>query len=351
MAGVNSAVRRLARTCYVAGEDLPSFRRRFLAALRRTVPVDAAFFAAADPETLLFTFAAADEPLVEAAPLFLANEFGDEADVNRFAVLARARRGVATLDEATRGRRSSSARFREVIAPLALGDELRVALRTGGVTWGFLCLHREGPGGFSPSEVAFVERCAEHAGEAIRRIVSEKLSITEPPSVAQVGVVIVDAEDLAVAITDGASTLLEELDDVVVKVGDPLPLPMRSVVRRLEALERGVSDESPTSRLLSRRGALLEIRAARLRSSGGRGQIAITVGTASADARSGIKLSAYRLTPAQRRVAALVLQGRSTLQIVGELGISEYTVQDHLKSVFAKVGVASRRELVAALLR
>jgi DNA-binding CsgD family transcriptional regulator len=60
-------------------------------------------------------------------------------------------------------------------------------------------------------------------------------------------------------------------------------------------------------------------------------------------------LDAHGLTPAQSRVAALVLQGRSTRQIVNELHISPYTVQEHLRAVFAKFGIGSRRELVAAL--
>ncbi|MCU1611732.1 MAG: LuxR family transcriptional regulator, partial [Pseudonocardiales bacterium] len=58
---------------------------------------------------------------------------------------------------------------------------------------------------------------------------------------------------------------------------------------------------------------------------------------------------AYGLTSRERDICREVIAGHSTADIAGRLFISANTVQDHLKSVFSKVGVRSRGELVARL--
>ena len=62
-------------------------------------------------------------------------------------------------------------------------------------------------------------------------------------------------------------------------------------------------------------------------------------------------LASHGVTGAQARVVALVLRGYSTKQIVSQLAISQYTVQEHLRAVFDKLGVRSRQGLAAALMR
>jgi DNA-binding CsgD family transcriptional regulator len=59
----------------------------------------------------------------------------------------------------------------------------------------------------------------------------------------------------------------------------------------------------------------------------------------------------YGLTPAEARVAARLLDGRSAPGIAVDLGLSPLTVRTHIKRVFKKVGVRSQSQLMAALCR
>ena len=53
------------------------------------------------------------------------------------------------------------------------------------------------------------------------------------------------------------------------------------------------------------------------------------------------------LTDAERRVAHLVAGGLGNREVAERLYLSRYTVETHLKHVFAKLGVSSRSELAA----
>ena len=55
------------------------------------------------------------------------------------------------------------------------------------------------------------------------------------------------------------------------------------------------------------------------------------------------------LTPAERRVAALVVEGRTNREVAAALFLTERTVASHLSHVYAKLGVRSRTELARRL--
>jgi GAF domain-containing protein len=155
-AEVLSQVRRQVTDICHRALDTPTFKARVVTALRRAVPVDAVFLASADPDTLLLTGGISDAVIRSAAPLFLRNEFLED-DVNKFFQLAQARPPVWSLFAATGGRMAASARYREILEPLHLGDELRVALVSGRLCWGYLCLHREaGSVPFTSEDAAFL---------------------------------------------------------------------------------------------------------------------------------------------------------------------------------------------------
>ncbi|HET9254610.1 MAG TPA: helix-turn-helix transcriptional regulator [Pseudonocardiaceae bacterium] len=297
------AENEIIRHCH-RGLDVSTVQRQVLRSLGRLMPVDAAFFATTDPETLLFTSAwCTEEPLTAATELFLDNEFG-RRDVNKFAALATSTRHVASLDGATGCDRDSSLRYRDIMRPLGLGDELRAALVAGS------------------------------SGD------------TQSP-----GVVLL-AEGLSVvAITPQAEHLLSMIEPAA-SAGHPLPIVVRAVAVALRAVERGSAPATllPSTRIQTAAGRWLKVHASHLHGSPGEDRIAIVVEPTEARAAVPLMLAAYGLSRREAEVARLVLRGTATRAIADTLHISAHTVQDHLKAVFDKVGVRSRRDLVGRLL-
>jgi DNA-binding CsgD family transcriptional regulator len=77
------------------------------------------------------------------------------------------------------------------------------------------------------------------------------------------------------------------------------------------------------------------------------GSVAIVVRGAAPAETFDLLCRAYALTRRERQVVAALIAGLDTRALTEQLFISRHTVQDHLKSVFGKVGVHSRRELLA----
>jgi DNA-binding CsgD family transcriptional regulator len=336
------------RACH-RGLDVGRLREVVLTSLRAVMSVDAAFVATADPETLLFNGAYAETPLDTATAAFLDNEFGAR-DVNRFALLATSRRHVAWLDDTTGNDRFASPRYRDIMRPLGLGDELRAALVVDGRCWGYLCLHRQdGQLGFTVEEAAAIARLGPHLAAGLRQALLLQAPTTGNP--AAPGVVLL-AEDLSViAVTAQAEYLLSLVANPSPRQL-PLPVGVYTVATALTALERGILHDGaqPTTRIPTASGPWLSLHASRLRAQRGEGPIAVVVERAQAQATAPVLLSAHGLTTREADVARLVLRGLSTAAIADSLHISRNTVQDHLKAVFDKTGVHSRRDLVGRLL-
>ncbi|GEL24792.1 helix-turn-helix transcriptional regulator [Pseudonocardia sulfidoxydans NBRC 16205] len=338
MTTVSDAERVVLRACRV-GPDVGELQRSVLAALRRVVTVDAAFVTAADPETLLFTGVHVEEPLAAVTAQFLANEFGG-GGVNTFAGLVGSAGHVCSLDEATGGDRMASPRYREILRPIGLGDELRAALVSAGQCWGYLCLHRADGGlGFGPGEIEVVQRVVPHLAHALRQAVV--LHAPAPEVVGRPGVVLLDERHELVACTAEAEELLALLPDRSSRL--PLPVSVYAVAAAVD-----VPGRSAGVRVRAGDGGWLYLHASRTAAAAA--PIAVVVERAEPRSTLGLLLAAHDLTSRELDVARLVLRGESTRSIAAALHISAYTVQDHLKSVFDKVGVRSRRDLVGRLL-
>ena len=334
-----------------SGLDSTTLRRRVLKALQPVVPVDAVWWATVDPATLLFTSAVRDDLPEKTTPLFVENEFL-QIDSNKFTELVRTEVAARSLSEATRGDLSKSRRYREILVPLRLADELRAVLTLGGSCWGFLCLHREpSQAHFSQNDAAFLRRLGPHLAEGMRA--SFLLDAAEAAGEdAGPGVILLTDDFSMIGMTPAAEQWMASLGPEEWSRQTELPQAVYAVAARVRALERTSEGVSlvPRLRLQTASGKWFVLHASRLSRGMPHGPIAVIIEHPTPFELAPLIVEAYGLSPRERMVTQLVLQGLSTRAIAGRLFISANTVQDHLKAVFDKTGVRSRRELSAQIL-
>lgn len=325
----------------VADLSWEDFAEETLDVLSRAVPFDAATMAPFDPQSGLITGSVKRALPSDSFARFAHFEY-TAPDDHSYSRLVKRPRPIGVLVEDLGGDPARAERYRDFYLPsLALGHEVRVGARARGVLWGGVSLFREiGSHGFRADEVDLLEGAIDALVRGFRRGTARGLHAASVP--AEPVVIIVDAANALAATTGDHTGWFAELDPTRTR---PLPIAVVSAIVR--ARLRG--DAKITVR--AGRYGWATVRAATLHGAGGGAtdQVVVTLGQADPSSSVPLVVSALGMTDRERQIIELVLAGRPTTQIATALFLSPHTVQDHLKSIFAKANVRSRRDLVALL--
>jgi DNA-binding CsgD family transcriptional regulator len=344
---MNRAVgkRALDKIAWLAAEaeDLVSFWHACTAVLAETVPhYWTPCWYTLDPASLLITSHVHDG-LAEFPAERLTYEYYGE-DVNQLADVVRSPKGMSTLYEATNGHPRESYRW-QLNMQMGGDQELILGLRTrSGEVWGALGLYREPDRPlFSAGEKALLRAAAPSLAQGARRslLVGEA---RDPEGPASPGLVILNDRWQVESTTPGVERWLAELPDGDWAAGRLPSAVLAVAARALRAAETaGRPAEIAVSRVLSRGGTWVVLHGASL---GTGRRIAVIVEPAHPAHIYPLLMAAYGLTERERDITGLILQGNSTADIAETLVVSVHTVQQHLKRIFDKTGVRSRRDLV-----
>ena len=323
--------------------------------LRNTIDNDASCWHTLDPHTRLMTSDSPDE-LIErgvfapdeaqaAGELLVRSEYLVE-DVNTFAGLAARRVPVGILHQVTRGDPQRSARYRDLLLPADIPNELRAAFVIRGRVWGAVHIARRAASG--PFEQRDADALAAVAG-AIARGIRASLrfdAARRGTGVEAPGLVVLGPQDEVELITPPARELLASLrPDRTGYADDAVATP----VLALASFVRGAAEAGQGgSNVVTVPGSdgWITLHAS-LPGPPGDGRVAVVLERAGAARSATVRLEAFGATAREREVATLLARGLSRAELAEALVLSPHTVEDHLKSLYEKLGVASRQELVA----
>ena len=330
------------------GHREPADRRT--AATAVLVSVDAAFFATLDPVTLLFTSARSEEPLIEAAPQFMDNDLAQRtstASSTSPPPMTRSGRW-----KVTRGERRPAAASPRSWRP------------SGWATSASRCCGPAGAAGECSACTAGALRRAQRTGSGLLRGVAPH--VAEGLRRAQLLEVLAQPRRSRsrssyryrhrdpgrrlrmTSINAAAEHWISEIADLDWPATMELPMALYSAAARLNQIDDGLDSASAPAdlRIRTAAGRWLVVRATRLDGAGraaDRDPPRAGVAGASEVGPAG-RARAHARPGASRRL--WFCRGTTPARWSTPFTCRDYTVQEHLKSIFDKFGVRSRRELV-----
>lgn len=330
------SVDRVIRLCR-QHEEARGLRLALLDELRVAVGFDAYSWLLTDPETEVGCAPLADVPCLPELPRLIRLKY--LTAVNRWTALSAP---VARLG----AQRDQSLVWRDMLAGYGVDDVASVVFRDRFGCWAFLELWRIGPGRpFTDADSELLTAIAGPVTAALRRCQAGTFGAVPAPPERTGPVVLMLSPDLEVRAqtpeTDRYLRALVPPDDE----RRPVPSGAYNVAAQLLAVEAGVDHHPPWARVHLAGGAWLTLRAARIGDAPA--DIAVTIEVASPEERTEVFARASGLSAREAELLRHLVAGADTRHVAERMFLSEHTVQDHLKSIFAKSGIRNRRTLIA----
>jgi DNA-binding CsgD family transcriptional regulator len=338
----------------LADRDL---RRQVLAVLRGVIDFSAYVWLLTDPVSEVGVAPLAEVPCIGELPALIKAKYSTA--VNRWTCLRRQARPAALLAEAAGGDLAQSRVWQEVMSRYRICDVASAVFADRYGCWGFLDLWRDDARGpFGAADAEFLAALAAPLASALRHCQARTFAAPAAAHRREAGpVVLALDDDLRIISRTAASQAWLNVLLPPESGEQAIPATVYNVAAQLLAAEEGIDDHPAYARTHLAGGFWLTVRAARLSpdhrpgapGSGG-ATIAVTIEEASAADRLDLFTRAFCLTAREHQLLGLLATGSDTRAMARQMSVSEYTVQDHLKSIFAKTSARDRVTLLSRAL-
>jgi DNA-binding CsgD family transcriptional regulator len=348
-AGSARSRERVVRICDSA-TDARTLRLRLLEEIRRAVGFDAYAWLLTDPETSVGSAPLADVPCLPELPRLIALKY--LTGINRWTSL---HAPVGLLQEATGGDRSRSLLWQDLLRRYGVSDVASLVFRDRFGCWGLLDIWRSGTSErFGQADAAFLGNIAGPVTSALRRSQAHAFEGGSGSRGTRRPGPVVLLLSPALEVLRQTPETQEYLRILVPPADDrpPIPASAYNVAAQLLAVEAGIDTNPPWARVHMSDGVWVTLRAARIGSAGAiaDSDIAVTIEETTPPERVTLFARASGLSARESELLSHLVTGADTRELAGRMFLSEHTVQDHLKSIFAKTSTHSRRTLLSRVL-